>query len=380
MGSVILIFFISSMYGGTILATQGQIDEVQDKVNELEQKKDEAQKEAEESSDSADNLQGDLKEFDASLSRITGELSQTEVKLKDTREALEHTKESLADAKEQEKQQYEAMKNRIQFMYEMGTESMIGVLMESESIAEFLNRSEYVISIHEYDRNMLNDYKETKEKIAKNEQKLEQEEKDLVALQETETAKKQEVAALVDTTSQKLTAAKDQLKQAQTDMESYQAQIDKQKAYEEKLEAQKAAEDAARLEEIRKQEEEMKQNAQNKEPINADASDTALLAALIQCESGGESYDGKLAVGSVVINRVRSSYFPNTIAGVIYQSGQFSPVASGRFATVLAAGADSSSLQAAKEVLGGKVTVDCLYFRTNTGLIDGIIIGNHVFY
>ncbi len=51
-----------------------------------------------------------------------------------------------------------------------------------------------------------------------------------------------------------------------------------------------------------------------------------------QCEAWGEPYDGKLAVGSVIMNRVRSSYFPNTVSGVIYQGGQFSPVASGRLA------------------------------------------------
>lgn len=110
------------------------------------------------------------------------------------------------------------------------------------------------------------------------------------------------------------------------------------------------------------------------------SSDLTLLAALIQCEAGGESYEGKLAVGSVVMNRVSSSHFPNTVAGVIYQGGQFSPVASGRFASVLAKGADRSCTQAASEVLGGNITIGTLYFRVNDGSIPGTVIGNHVFY
>ena len=110
------------------------------------------------------------------------------------------------------------------------------------------------------------------------------------------------------------------------------------------------------------------------------ASDVAMLAALIQCEAGDESYEGKLAVGSVVMNRVDSSYFPDTVVGVIYQSGQFSPVASGRFAVVLSSGADASCVQAATEVLAGTRTLNCLYFRRNNGLINGTVIGNHVFY
>lgn len=109
-------------------------------------------------------------------------------------------------------------------------------------------------------------------------------------------------------------------------------------------------------------------------------SDQYLLGAIIQCEAGGESYDGKLAVGSVVINRVKSSYFPNSVSGVIYQSGQFSPVASGRLAYRLEAGVDGSCLQAAQDVLNGNITVGCLYFRQNNGIIQGTVIGNHVFY
>lgn len=378
--TLLLICFICSLYGGTIQATQGQIDEVKENIDELEEKKEEAQQQADVLSDSADSLTGDLKELDESLAQATSELNETETQLKSTREELEQTKIDLEAAKAQEQQQYDAMKKRIQFMYEMDTDSMMEILMESKSIVDFLNRSEYIVSIHEYDRNMLDAYRATKEEIASKEQQLETKEAELVALQQQETEKKQELASLVNSTSQKLTAAKEQLAVAKADAASYEAEIARQKEYEEQLEAQKAAEDAKRLEEIRQQEEEMKQNEENKAPINADASEQALLAALIQCEAGGESYEGKLAVGSVVINRVRSSHFPGSIAGVIYQSGQFSPVASGRFAAVLAEGADASCVQAAAEVLGGRITVDCLYFRRNTGAIEGIVIGNHVFY
>ena len=89
-----------------------------------------------------------------------------------------------------------------------------------------------------------------------------------------------------------------------------------------------------------------------------------------------------LAVGAVVMNRVRSSSYPNSIMGVIYQSGQFSPVASGRFILALSQGsATSSCRQAAQAAVGGSSNVGgCLSFRRNTGDISGIVIGNHVFY
>ena len=105
-----------------------------------------------------------------------------------------------------------------------------------------------------------------------------------------------------------------------------------------------------------------------------------MLAALVECEAGGESYDGQLAVASVVVNRVKSGAFPNTVSGVIYQGGQFSPVASGRFAMVLAKGAAGSCTQAANAALSGNTNVSSLYFCQASSGVSGTVIGNHVFY
>lgn len=113
--------------------------------------------------------------------------------------------------------------------------------------------------------------------------------------------------------------------------------------------------------------------------VSADSGDLAMLAALIECEAGGESYTGKVAVGAVVLNRVRSGSFPNDIAGVIYQSGQFSPVTSGKFQSVLSRGARSDCYEAAAAALAGENPVgNCLYFNSGSG--RGIQIGNQHFY
>lgn len=109
------------------------------------------------------------------------------------------------------------------------------------------------------------------------------------------------------------------------------------------------------------------------------SSELDLLAAIIQCEAGGESHQGKVAVGAVVLNRVRSESFPDTITDVVYQSGQFSPVASGILSGVLAQGARSDCYQAAQDALSGQNPVgDALYF--NSGYGRGIQIGNQHFY
>lgn len=115
--------------------------------------------------------------------------------------------------------------------------------------------------------------------------------------------------------------------------------------------------------------------------INASASDMTLLAAIIQCEAGSECYEGKVAVGAVVMNRMRSSRWPNSISGVIYQSGQFSPVRNGSLARVLASGNISSACRrAAEDALAGVDPTGGKTFFHRVNGASGLVIGNHVFY
>ena len=115
--------------------------------------------------------------------------------------------------------------------------------------------------------------------------------------------------------------------------------------------------------------------------VSASTSDTQLLAAIIQCEAGGEPYAGQLAVGAVIMNRVKSGAFPNSISGVVYQSGQFTPVSSGKLARVLSSGKISSSCyQAASEALAGSDnTGGAKYFHAGTSG-SGTVIGSQIFY
>lgn len=109
--------------------------------------------------------------------------------------------------------------------------------------------------------------------------------------------------------------------------------------------------------------------------------DLDLLATIIYCEARGESYEGKIAVGAVVLNRVRSGRFPNSIGEVIYSPGQFSPVLSGKFDEVLASkSASADCYQAAQEALDGRTTIGTYLFFRRAGSKSGYILGNHVFY
>ena len=106
-----------------------------------------------------------------------------------------------------------------------------------------------------------------------------------------------------------------------------------------------------------------------------------LLANIIYCEAGSESYVGKVAVGNVIMNRVKSASQPNTITEVVYAKGQFSPVRNGSLQRALSSDkADAACYQAAIEALAGAQPVGGkLFFRRNNGR-SGQVIGHHVFY
>jgi len=114
------------------------------------------------------------------------------------------------------------------------------------------------------------------------------------------------------------------------------------------------------------------------------SSDVYLLAKVIYAEGRGESYTGQVAIGAVVLNRVKSSSFPNTISGVVYQKGAFTAVSDGQINLE----PDSTATAAAKDAMNGwDPTYGCLYYynpaiATSSWIFSRqtvTIIGKHVF-
>ena len=136
--------------------------------------------------------------------------------------------------------------------------------------------------------------------------------------------------------------------------------------------AEAAAEAARKKAELKKQ----------YEAVRATGNEVQVLGALIQLEAGNQPYEGQLAVGAVVMNRVRSPRYPNTIADVIYAPGQF-PAASKRVHEVMARGVKASCLQAAQEAINGVSNVGGFtHFKSSRSSVNGanIVIAGHVFY
>lgn len=119
---------------------------------------------------------------------------------------------------------------------------------------------------------------------------------------------------------------------------------------------------------------------------NNNTSDVQLIARAINGEARGEPYEGQVAVGTVILNRVKSSKFPNTIAGVIYQSGAFTAVSDGQINVPIAS--NSTVVKAAQDALNGWDPTGgaIYYFNPNTATNKWIwsrpqikTIGNHIF-
>lgn len=131
---------------------------------------------------------------------------------------------------------------------------------------------------------------------------------------------------------------------------------------------------------IREREEAERKRKANRGAVAADADELRLLGALIYCEAGNQSYEGMVGVGAVVMNRVKSGAYPNTIHSVIYASGQFTPAMTGKVARVYEGNVPELCMQAAQAAINGETTVgDATHFR-RAGKREGYVLGDHVFW
>lgn len=371
-----LLLFCMSVTTVYATVTQEDINQVQNQVNNLQQQKENAENVLDDINNKKDALENNLSDLGSELDTLVSDMNDLEDQIDVKQDEIAIAATDLETAEAQVQKQYEDLKIRIQYMYENGTSSLLDAFFESKSIAELINQTENVSAMIEYDREKLAEYQQLQAELKEKKAQLEKEESSLLALQDEMGQKRTQVNQLISNTQQNLSQANTEASYAQATVDDLAAQLAYWETYEAQLEAQKLAQDLALWEQIQQ---EGKEDLSGITYVPAEG-ELYLLAAIIQCESEGEPYAGKLAVGSVVLNRVKSSKFPNTITEVIYQKKQFSPVASGRLSYRLSVGVNDTCMQAAVEVLNGTITTDALFFRRVTPGINGTVIGNHVFY
>ncbi len=341
-------------------ATEKQKKAVDDKREDLE--------------DTRQQLQEYLDKLNDELEEISDNLAEIEERISTKEEEIEQTKVDIEEAKKEESRQYDLMKRHLRAVYEKGNSTLFQTFIQTENYADFLNKSEYVGKLEDYDKKMFDVLVEQREAVEEKERVLEEEVEQLNELMDEAKAEKNKVSTLVNSTSGTIAATDGAISAAELEQKAYESEIRAQEVnltvLRSQLEEEKAMTDRA-----------SKMAWSNTMDLAFDVSDRELLACLIYCEAGNQPYVGQVAVGSVVINRMRSAAFPNTMVGVIYQKRQFTPAGSGRLATRLTLGATEQCYRAADEAMAGAQPVgNCLFFRTVIPQIQGIVIGGHVFY
>jgi len=374
----ILSFSAISLVPGTTYASQSTLD----KIEEATENKNAAEEDLDNVTGSISNwktqqntLKGDLNELNENLTRISMNISELETAIKDKETEIADTEARLFEAQEVAASQYELMKRRIKFMYENGEQTVAELFFGAKNFSDLLNRVDYISQLEIYDRKKLDEYKATIELIKTIKAELEVEHSELNEYLAQMEQQQASVKTQVKKTSNKIANYSDQISDAEAEALALEAQI------------RKAEEDIVTLK--AKYEEELRLSRLAQQSAIRDLStvefadgDLDLLAAIIYCEAGGEPYVGQVAVGAVVINRLLSSQFPDTIVGVIYAPNQFSPVASGRLAIAIAENkATQSCYKAAKDAMSGISPVgNCYFFRTPIEGLTGQQIGGHIFY
>lgn len=361
---------------------QQQMQQMQQEKEEIDEERQELQGELGGLEQQHGSLKSELNSLNEELAEAAEHLAELEAQIAEKEAEIAQTKKELEEAKQAEADQYEAMQNRMQASYESPDSEYLEMLLSARSISELLNFADYISMLADYDNQVLLKYQATKEAVAAKEVALEQELAELEVLKQANLDEQERINALIQTTADYVQKYAAQISTAEAELAEIEAEIARKEA---EIAAQEA--DIEALKKKYQEELLMSQlaNSSAKRDISQvvfEEGDRYLLANLIYCEAGGEPYEGQLAVGAVVINRVLSSVYPNTVSGVIYQRRQFSPVASGRLALALSQNkATPSCYQAADAAMSGQTNVGgCVYFRTPIPGLTGIQIGGHIFY
>jgi peptidoglycan hydrolase CwlO-like protein len=337
----------------------------------------------------SDELQNQLNTLDQELLAINDQIDATEKEIEITHAEIIRTEHNLGIAIADEARQFEDMKIRIRYIYEMGSGSLLELLLSAESIAEFINKAEFIQSINAHDREMLNIFIATQQEIQEQRDALVAKEASLIELGVDLEERRMELTAQAAATA--------------TDLDAFLAELEWMRAEE----AARIIAEAARLAEEEAQRVAVEQETivadtsppqesdsdniysgsgvnQEEPPANVVAGEVVLFAALLEAEAF-QNYHYLLAVATVIMNRIGDPRFPNCITSVIHAPGQFSPTWNGSLDRIIARGPTALSMQVAQDAINGARTeaLPPPYVFFNTAGISsqpGINIGGNVFW
>lgn len=258
---------------------QSKLDEINSQLNDLKGEQ--------------EDIQTEIDELDSQLVEIMASVSLKEEEIAAVEEQIVQAQKDYEEAKQQEEDQYEAMKERIRFIYEKGDTTYLELFLESSSFKDMLNKAEYVEKLYEYDRKMLNKYVETKEQVAEKQNQLEDSKSELEAEEHELQEEKSELQSLLDDKKEASADYDSQIARISQEAAVYKEQIQKQNEEIRKLEAEEAAK-IKEEEEARKKAEEAKKKTESSGA--AASSQTASGSSSSSSSSSGSSSGGAKTV------------------------------------------------------------------------------------
>ncbi|WP_320998721.1 NlpC/P60 family protein [Hungatella effluvii] len=225
-------------------------------TSKAEKEKKEAQQKLDDAKKKAEAAEANKNAANAQVSKLTSDLTAllTDIQFLETditnKEAdIKQAEIDYEAAKKEEEKQYAAMKKRIQYMYEKGDTEYLDIFLQVKSMADLLNKAEYVESIYSYDRKMLDTYQETKQQVADNKAQLENDKAEMEVMELELQGQKSQLETTIAKKKKEVSNFDSQLAQAKNDAAAYAKTVEKknqeiQKAKEEEARKKREAEEA----------------------------------------------------------------------------------------------------------------------------------------
>ncbi len=332
----------------------------------------------------SDALSSEIDAYSGKLDDLDGEIEKAENEMAQVSSQIVSLNEELSDIRQRKEEMQTLLKKRIKSVYEKGgSKGMLQNILEANSFRDILTRYEYLDAMIKYDRQKITECQELEKELESKVEEVKAKEEELNEYQNDLDDKYTELENLTDEVQGRLDSTNSSISAETDKLKDYDVQLAALDKTMKALESQTAAAQAQLAKQIAQRLAMKKEDTSGS--YTASGSELEWLAATIQAEAGGESYTGKLAVGSVIMNRVKSSAFPNDIKSVITQNMQFASYRSGKVELIIANGPNSTCINAAQEVLNGARVGDYLFFMTKYyadyyGIVDYTMIGNHAFF
>lgn len=246
----------------------GDVNSEKESLNNLKNQKADVEKILSDLEAKKGDSEAYLRELDAKVSEIANNIYQLDLQITQKNTEIASTQELIQKTEVEISEQYEAMKLRIQYMYENGNASYVSMILDSKSIGDFLNRAEYITELTSYDRNMLDELQVKKNELEAAKASLDKQLADLQELQATAESEKAATEQLVEAKNQEIAAfnasitdAQSQIKDLEEDIEAQQALVLEMESIEARRKAEEESRKKAEEESRKKAEEESKKKA-----------------------------------------------------------------------------------------------------------------------